>query len=245
MPRPTAEANLPVARSGGGGRITYRFVEHVGEVEIELEAAGEAGLFEAALAAFAELVGVVASGDPASRELELAASDNALLLELRRNQTAAIEGSLEIFAELCFEYEELSRRSYGPFDAYRLEDADHALVCLGSSAGTTKDVVDALRAQGEAVGLLKICSFRPFPAEAIRAVLGNVPAVSVLDRADSPGGAPPLYAEVTVALAGGLQRLSSYVYGLGGRDLHPADIRAILDRTAPHYVGVRSTACHV
>jgi SHS2 domain-containing protein len=52
----------------------------VGEVEIELEAAGEAGLFEAALAAFAELVGVDASGDPASRELELAASDDALLL---------------------------------------------------------------------------------------------------------------------------------------------------------------------
>ena len=165
--------------------------------------------------------------------------------ELRRQQTDAIEHSIEIFAELCFEYEELSGRSYGPFDAYRLDDADHALVCLGSSAGTAKDVVDDLRAEGEAVGLLKICSFRPFPAEAIQAVLGQVGTVSVLDRADSPGGAPPLFAEVTVAVAGGSHRVSSYVYGLGGRDLHPGDIRAILDGTAPHYVGVRSTACPV
>jgi pyruvate ferredoxin oxidoreductase alpha subunit len=165
--------------------------------------------------------------------------------ELRRAQTDAIETSLEIFAELCFEYAELTGRSYGPFDAYRLEDADHALVCLGSSAGTAKDVVDELRAEGEAVGLLKLCSFRPFPAEAIGAVLENVRAVSVLDRADSPGGAPPLFAEVTVALADASHRMMSYVYGLGGRDLHPGDIRAVLDRTAPHYVGVRSTACPV
>jgi pyruvate ferredoxin oxidoreductase alpha subunit len=164
--------------------------------------------------------------------------------ELRRGQTAAIDGSLETFAELCFEYAELTGRSYGPFEAYRLDDADHALVCLGSSAGTAKDVVDELRAWGEAIGLLKICSFRPFPAEAIDAVLEHVPTISVLDRADSPGGAPPLFAEVTVALAGEPHRVNSYVYGLGGRDLHPADIRAILDRTAPHYVGVRSTTCH-
>jgi pyruvate ferredoxin oxidoreductase alpha subunit len=163
--------------------------------------------------------------------------------ELRRQQTDAIELALEIFAELCVEYGELSGRRYGPLDAYRLDDADHALVCLGSSAGTAKDVVDELRAEGEPVGLLKICSFRPFPAEAIEAMLRNVGAVSVLDRADSPGGAPPLFAEASVALAGRSSRLRSYVYGLGGRDLHPGDIRAILDGTAPHYVGVRSEPC--
>jgi pyruvate ferredoxin oxidoreductase alpha subunit len=163
--------------------------------------------------------------------------------ELRRQQADAIEHSLEVFAELCFEYRELTGRSYGPFDAYRLDGADHALVCLGSSAGTAKDTVDELRAEGEAVGLLKLCSFRPFPAEAIGVVLEDVASVSVLDRADSPGGAPPLYADVTAAFAGEPHRLSSYVYGLGGRDLHPGDVRAILGGTAPHYVGVRSEPC--
>jgi pyruvate ferredoxin oxidoreductase alpha subunit len=163
--------------------------------------------------------------------------------ELRRAQTEAIQVALGIFAELCVEYEELSRRSYGPFEAYRLDDAKTALVCLGSSAGTAKDVVDELRTEGEAVGLLKICSFRPFPAEAARAVLAGVETVVVLDRADSPGGAPPLFAEVAAALLPCPPALRSHVYGLGGRDLHPADIRALLDGTAPHYVGVRSVTC--
>ena len=110
--------------------------------------------------------------------------------ELRRGQTEAIQLAQEIFAALCVEYEELSGRSYGPFEAYRLDDAETALVCLGSSTGTAKDVVDALRTDGEAVGLLEICSFRPFPAEVARAVLANARTVAVLDRADSPGGAP-------------------------------------------------------
>jgi pyruvate ferredoxin oxidoreductase alpha subunit len=163
--------------------------------------------------------------------------------ELRRQQTNALELALEIFGGLSVEYEALSGRSYGPLEAYRLDDAEHALVCLGSSAGTTKDVVDDLRAEGEAVGLLKICSFRPFPAAAIASALRGVRAVSVLDRADSPGGAPPLFAEVSVALAGLAPRLRSHVYGLGGRDLHPGDIREILDGNAPHYVGVRGVPC--
>jgi pyruvate ferredoxin oxidoreductase alpha subunit len=181
-------------------------------------------------------------------DLELVTSQGPFAMpdyyfELRRQQTSAIELSLEIFTGLCAEYEELSGRRYAPLEAYRLEDAEHALVCLGSSAGTAKDVVDELRAEGEAVGLLKVCSFRPFPSAAIDELLRGVDTVSVLDRADSPGGAPPLFAEVAVALAGRPPRLRGHVYGLGGRDLHPGDIRAILDGSAPHYVGVRSVPC--
>jgi pyruvate ferredoxin oxidoreductase alpha subunit len=181
-------------------------------------------------------------------DLELVTSQGPFAMpdyyfELRRQQTSAIELSLEIFAGLCAEYEELSGRHYAPLEAYRLEDAEHALVCLGSSAGTAKDVVDELRDEGKAVGLLKICSFRPFPSAAIDELLCGVDTVSVLDRADSPGGAPPLFAEVAVALAGRTPWLRSHVYGLGGRDLHPGDIRAILDGSAPHYVGVRSVQC--
>jgi pyruvate ferredoxin oxidoreductase alpha subunit len=165
--------------------------------------------------------------------------------ELRRQQASAIEGADDVFAELCTEYEELCGRAYGPIEAYRLDDAVTALVCLGSSAGTAKDVVDELRAQGERVGLLKIRSFRPFPARALRGVLADVAAVAVLDRADSPGGAPPLYAEVAAALVGRPPVIGSFVYGLGGRDLHPADIRDVLSGSAPHYVGLRSEPCPV
>jgi pyruvate/2-oxoacid:ferredoxin oxidoreductase alpha subunit len=65
----------------------------------------------------------------------------------------------------------------------------------------------------------------------------------VLDRADSPGGEPPLFAEVAVALASERTELRSHVYGLGGRDLHPGDIRDVFAGAAPHYVGLRGERC--
>ena len=67
----------------------------------------------------------------------------------------------------------------------------------------------------------------------------------MLDRADSPGGAPPLYAELAAALYGSGCELRGAVYGLGGRDLHPADVRSIFDGSAPAHIGLRGDLCHV
>jgi pyruvate ferredoxin oxidoreductase alpha subunit len=159
--------------------------------------------------------------------------------ELRRQQAAAIEDALPTFGQLGAELSILTGRKYGAVEAYRLEDAECALVCLGSTAGTAKDVVDELRDEGEAVGLLRVCSYRPFPAADIRDALAAVDEIVVIDRADSPGGSPPLAVEVT--LASGPVR--SHVYGLGGRELHPADLRAVFAGTAPKYVGLRGEAC--
>jgi len=94
-----------------------------------------------------------------------------------------------------------------------------------------------------AVGLLKIVSFRPFPAERAAALLREVGSVIVLDRADSPGGAAPLHAELAAALYGSGSELHGHVYGLGGRDLHPEDIRRIFAGEAERYVGLRGAAC--
>jgi pyruvate ferredoxin oxidoreductase alpha subunit len=159
--------------------------------------------------------------------------------ELRRQQAAAIEGSLPIFEDLGAELGALTGRMVGAVEEYRVEDAGVVLVCLGSTAGTVKDVVDELRDEGEAVGLLRICSYRPFPADAVREALAEADEVVVLDRADSPGGFPPLATEVSAAAG----RLRSHVYGLGGREIHPADLREVFHGTAPHYVGLRSEAC--
>jgi pyruvate ferredoxin oxidoreductase alpha subunit len=159
--------------------------------------------------------------------------------ELRRSQAAAIDGSLKVFERLGAELTDLTGRPYGSVDAYRLDGAERALVCMGSTAGTVKDVVDDLRGEGEAVGLLRICAYRPFPAAGVREALADAREVVVLDRADSPGGSPPLAVEV--AYAAGPVR--SHVYGLGGRDLHPADIRAVFSGIAPTYVGLRGEAC--
>ena len=159
--------------------------------------------------------------------------------ELRRQQADAIDRALAVFEGLGRELGMLTGRTISPVEQYRVEGAERVLVCLGSTAGTVMDVVDELRDRGEAVGLLRICSYRPFPAADIADALEGVAEVFVLDRADSPGGAPPLAVEV--AYAAGPVR--SHVYGLGGRELHPGDIREIFAGTAAHYVGVRSEPC--
>lgn len=163
--------------------------------------------------------------------------------EFRRDQAAAIERVLDVLPELAAEFEALSGRHYGALEEYALEDAERAIVALGSSAGTIKDVVDELRANGERVGLLKIASFRPFPIAAVRAALESVETVHVLDRAASPGGAAPLFAELAASLYGSAAVLRGHVYGLGGRELHPEDVREIFAGAASGYVGLRGAQC--
>jgi pyruvate ferredoxin oxidoreductase alpha subunit len=159
--------------------------------------------------------------------------------ELRHQQVAAMGAALGAIGDIADELETLTGRVYGVVERYRLEGARSAIVALGSTAGTVKEVVDEL----DDVGLLRICSFRPFPAAAVAEALAGVERVIVLDRADSPGGAAPLHAELAAALYGSGVGLESYVYGLGGRDLHPADVRAILDGRTGRYVGLRSESC--
>jgi pyruvate ferredoxin oxidoreductase alpha subunit len=165
--------------------------------------------------------------------------------ELRHQQGAAMHAALPLFEQLAAELAALSGRSYHAVEPYALGGAEHVILCLGSSAGTVKDVVDELRDGGEPVGLLELRSFRPLPREDIRAALETVRIVSVLDRADSPGGAPPLFADLAAAVHGLDVELRSFVYGLGGRDLHPEDIRDVFDGRGPAYVGLRGAPCPV
>ena len=159
--------------------------------------------------------------------------------EFRRAQAAALEASAGVVADVADEFARLTGRDNGAVETYRLDGAETVLVVLGSSAGTVKDVVDDLVAEGEHVGLLKVRSFRPFPARILRDLLNGRREVIALDRADSPGGAPPLAADVAFALARVGVKTRSHVYGLGGRDLHPDAIRRIFHNEAPRYVGVR------
>jgi pyruvate ferredoxin oxidoreductase alpha subunit len=166
--------------------------------------------------------------------------------EVRYQQVAAMAAALDVFGEVANAYSHVSGRRYDVVEAYRLDDADRAIVCLGSTAGTIKDAVDALRADGERVGLLELRSFRPLPVERLRSALRDVPSIAVLDRADSPGGRPPLYAELSAVLESA--QLQSFVYGLGGRELHPEDVPGLFaelrgTRTSPTYVGLRGEPC--
>ena len=153
-------------------------------------------------------------------------------MEAKRNQAEGMRHVEQVVLDTAKEFAELSGREYGLFEAYRLGDADRAVVMIGSAAGTTKDAIDRLREKGEKVGLLKIRLYRPFPADAIAEALKNVKAVAVMDRAEgysNHGG--PLGADVMAALfrARSTALATNIIYGLGGRDVRVEDMEQVFE----------------
>lgn len=175
-------------------------------------------------------------------------------METKKAQVEAMKNAKQVILDVGREFGELSGRTYGFFEEYRLEDAEYAVVIIGSAAGTTKDAIDELRNEGKNVGLLKLRVFRPFPAEEIAAALKNCKAIGIMDRSESFNGqAGPLAAEVTAALfrAHSTADVVSYVYGLGGRDYRIEDAKEIFEELEDvavngkeveqfRYIGLRS-----
>ena len=154
--------------------------------------------------------------------------------EFKRQQEEAMRNALAVIPQVHDEYAEMSGRRYGDgsLEQYALEDAEVAIVCLGSTAGTVKTVVDELRAEGVKAGLLRIRTYRPFPAEAIVKAFGKVKAVAVMERSMSFGGrGGAVFHEVRHALYDAAARpfIVNYIHGLGGRDTNPSQIRRVYD----------------
>ncbi len=150
--------------------------------------------------------------------------------EAKRAQAEALKNAKKVVLDVAKEYEKITGRSYGLFEEYKMDDAEYAVVIMGSAAGTTKDAVDALRAQGKKVGLIKIRLFRPFPADEIANALEGVKAVALMDRTESYNDTcGPIGADVTTALyrANRDCLTVNYVYGLGGRDVRVEDMQGI------------------
>lgn len=159
-------------------------------------------------------------------------ANSPFYMETKMNQRIAMKNAKKVILEVAEEFEKISGRKYGLFEEYRMEDAERAVVIIGSAAGTTKDAVDRLREQGEKVGLIKIRLFRPFPADEIAEALKNVKAIAIMDRAESytnHGG--PLGADVMSALfrARSQALAINYVYGLGGRDVRVEDMENVYE----------------
>lgn len=154
--------------------------------------------------------------------------------EHKKAQAEAMKKAKDVVRAVGKEYGALTGREYGFFDDYMTRDAEHIIVLLGSSAGTAKSVVDALRSKGRKVGALKLRMFRPFPAAEILGAIGHAKAIAVLDRAEGFNGVGgPLGIEVRSALYGKSgARVVNCVYGLGGRDLSPEMIVAVFDDLA-------------
>ena len=149
------------------------------------------------------------------------------VMEAKRANLQALENSKKVMLDVAADFERISGRKYSFFESYRMEDADYAMVIMGSAAGTGKDAVDALRSMGIRAGLIKVRMFRPFPASQIAEALKNVKVVACMDRTESFNTVTgPLGADVRCALydAGIHAKFVNYVYGLGGRDVTVASL---------------------
>jgi pyruvate ferredoxin oxidoreductase alpha subunit len=138
--------------------------------------------------------------------------------------------TLAILPSIMDDFAKQFGRQYGLIEEYQVRDAEKVIVAMGSVCGSIKDVVDEMRSKGKKVGLLKITSYRPFPAAQICEALKNVPRVAVLDKAVSLGGDAPIAAEIRSALYSCKKRpqtVSSFVAGLGGRDITVDSIKEV------------------
>lgn len=153
-------------------------------------------------------------------------------IEFKRKQAEDYPKVPEIVKEVGKKYEKLTGRRYDTIETYRTDDADVIMVAMGSTAGTAKVVVDEMRKEGKKVGLLKIRLYRPFPTEDVVDVLRTAEAIVVMDRSYTYGGiGGPLFEDIATALYDLPCRpyMADYIYGLGGRDIKPSDIRAVFE----------------
>jgi pyruvate ferredoxin oxidoreductase alpha subunit len=175
--------------------------------------------------------------------------------EFKRQQEEAMKNAMTVIQQIHDQYAQLTGRAYGDglLEQYKLGDAEIAVICVGSTAGTAKAVIDELRNSGVKAGLLRIRTYRPFPAEAIVKALRKAKAVAVMDRSMSFGGrGGAVFHEVRHALYDSAARpyVVNYIYGLGGRDTSPIQIKKIFEdlqkilqtkhvEDLMHYIGLR------
>jgi pyruvate ferredoxin oxidoreductase alpha subunit len=154
--------------------------------------------------------------------------------EFKRQQEEAMKNALDVIKKIHDEYAAISGRSYGNalLEEYKLDDAEIALVCVGSAAGTIKEVADELRAEGVKAGSLRLRTFRPFPVNAIKNSLKNIKAIAVMDKSMSFGGnGGAVFHEVRHAMYDAVSHpfIVDYIYGLGGRDTSPKDFKKVFN----------------
>ena len=176
-------------------------------------------------------------------------------MEFKRQQAQAMKDAMPVIMDVAERFERMTGRKYGFFEEYHMDDAEVALVAIGSSAGTGKEAVDRLRAEGKKVGLIKLRVFRPFPRIPIAEAMCKVKAVAIMDKAESfsnSGG--PLFNEARSSLYDLKDKpyAINYIYGLGGRDIRVEDfydiyqdLFVIAENDDPgdvyRYIGVRDS----
>ncbi len=154
--------------------------------------------------------------------------------EAKKAQDEAFKSAYKVVVKAWQDFERISGRRYQPIETYRMEDAEVALVIMGSLAETAMNAVDSLREKGKRVGLVRIRLWRPFPTQDFLKAIAKVKALCVFDRALSFGATGgPVGIEIRSALFQSNKRpkVLNLVGALGGRDVTTEDFEEIFDRT--------------
>ncbi len=159
-----------------------------------------------------------------------ALTDDDKITEFKYMVDAALGRAEEKIIQVAGDFKKAFGSYHGDVvETYYTEGAETIILAMGSIAGTIKVAIDQLRAENKKVGLLKIRSFRPFPASRIREVLSGAKTAVVIDRSFSASSGGILGSEVKAAL---YQQngpfIINYIAGIGGRELYPHNIKEII-----------------
>ena len=153
--------------------------------------------------------------------------------EAKKCQDEVLKGSITVIKEVFAEFAEMFGREYKVVETYRAEGAETLLMTMGSVSETAMEAIDKMQEAGRKVGLIRLRLWRPFPADDLRAEMGSVKTLAVIDRAVSFGGAGgPVAGEVRSALYNveDSPYIASFIAGLGGRDITVDDFIGMVDQ---------------
>jgi len=159
----------------------------------------------------------------------------------RKEQQEAMSKAREVIVEVGDEFARIFGRHYGGLiEQYRCEEAEAILLTMGALTGTAREVVDEMRADGKAVGLIKVRAYRPFPVQQLRQALSQAKAAAVLDRDCSWGYEGALATDLKAALYGlpNCPTILGFIGGLGGSDVPPEQMKYMLDKALAAEKGV-------
>ncbi|MEW6387445.1 MAG: transketolase C-terminal domain-containing protein [Thermodesulfobacteriota bacterium] len=161
-------------------------------------------------------------------------ADPRFYMETRYILHRALEKSKSTIQQVSAGFaRDFGRDSGGLIKTYKLEGADLAIVTMGSVVGSVKDLIDRLEEEGKRVGLLQICSYRPFPRQEVYKALKEHTNIVVLEKSISLGRGGILGSDVRWSFPRAEKKgrlISSYVAGLGGRNISLEDLRAMVAR---------------
>jgi pyruvate ferredoxin oxidoreductase alpha subunit len=151
--------------------------------------------------------------------------------EFHEQEQIAMGEALKEITNVHSEFAKKFGRKYGNglIELVEMNDADYAIIANGTSVGTTRVVVEKLRKKGKKVGLIKLKTFRPFPAKELIKACKNLKALGVIDRHISLGSEGAMTLDIKATLKDKNVKVEGFISGLGGRDINTKRLEKVFE----------------